>query len=53
MDVSKDILEQMESGTHFSKEVAMNMTDLAELLTTCGDTVFTVQFHKKPNLEEV
>ena len=53
MDVSKDILEQMDSGTHFSKEVAMNMTDLAELLTTCWDTVFTVQFHKKPNLEEV
>ena len=53
MDVSKDILEKMDSGTHFSKEVAMNMTDLAELITTCGDTVFTVQFHKKPNLEEV
>ena len=53
MDVSKDILEKMDSATHFSKEMAMNMTDLAELMTTCGDTVFTVQFHKKPNLDEV
>lgn len=53
MDVSKDILEKMDSGTHFSKEIEMNMTNLAELLTTCGDTVFTVKFHKKPNLDEV
>ena len=30
--VSKDILENMFSGNHFSKQVNMNMTGLAELL---------------------
>ena len=49
MHVSRDIVEKMASGTHFAKEVAMNMTGLAELLEQCSDTIFTVQFHKQPN----
>jgi len=46
MHVSRDILEKMWSATHFSREVPMNMTGLAELLTTVSDTIFTVQFRK-------
>lgn len=46
MHVSRDIIEKMDSGNHFEKEVAMNMTELAELLETVGDTVFTVSFRK-------
>jgi hypothetical protein len=42
MHVSKDILERMYSGNHFEKEIQMNMTELAELLESVGDTVFTV-----------
>jgi hypothetical protein len=32
MHVSRDIVEKMSSGTHYAKEVPMNMTALAELL---------------------
>jgi hypothetical protein len=42
MQVSKDILEKMDSASHFEKEVPLTMTQLAELMETCGDTVFTV-----------
>ena len=51
MHVSRDIVEKMASGTHYAKEVGMNMTGLAELLEQCSDTVFTVQFHKQPSKE--
>jgi hypothetical protein len=40
--VSRDIVEKMASASHFTKEVAMNMTGLAELLEQLSDTVFTV-----------
>lgn len=49
MDVSKDILQNMDSATHSEKIVPMNMTDLAELIETVGDTVFSVKFRKQPN----
>ena len=49
MHVSRDIVEKMASGTHFAKEVPMNMTGLAELLEQCSDTLFTIEFHKQPN----
>ena len=29
----------------------MNMTDLAGLIQTIGDKIFTVQFHKQPKEE--
>jgi hypothetical protein len=41
----------MASGTHFAKEVPMNMTALAELLETFYDTVFTVCFHKQATVD--
>jgi len=46
MLISKDILEKMDSANHFAKEIPMNMTELAELLESSGDTVFTVSFRK-------
>jgi len=46
MHVSKDIIEKMDSGNHFDKEIAVNMTQLAELIESVGDTVFTVSFRK-------
>ena len=49
--VSKDILENMNSGDHFKKEVAMNLTGLAELLHTVQDHVFTIGFRKQPTEE--
>jgi RNA binding exosome subunit len=49
--VSRDIVEKMDSGSHFVKEVAMNMTGLAELLTTVSDKVFTVKFKKQASVE--
>ena len=53
MHVSKDIIEKMNSANHFKKTVPMNMTSLAELLESVGDTVFSVRFHKKLNEEQV
>ena len=46
MHVSKDIIEKMDNGNHFEKEVSLTMTELAELLESVGDTVFTVSFKK-------
>jgi len=53
MHVSKDIIEKMHSANHFKTSVPMNMTSLAELLESVGDTVFSVRFHKKSNEEQV
>lgn len=53
MHVSKDIIEKMDSGNHFTKEVPVNMTELAELLESVGDTVFTVSFRKQVKEEDV
>jgi len=46
MHVSKDIIEKMDSGNHNAKEQPVNMTELAEILESVGDTVFTVSFKK-------
>lgn len=51
MNVSKDIIEKMASGSHSAKEVGMNMTALAELLETLSDTVFTVTFQKQATVD--
>lgn len=51
MHVSKDIVENMASATHFAKEVSMNMTAMAELFETCSDTIFTVSFHKQATID--
>jgi hypothetical protein len=53
MNVSKNILEKMDSADHYEKEVHLTMTELADVLVGAGDTVFTVSFHKKPTIENV
>lgn len=53
LEVSKDILEKMSSAGHYGKEKPMNMTELAELLESVGDTCFTVNFRKKVDLAQV
>jgi hypothetical protein len=53
LEVSKDILEKMHSAGHFEKEKPMNMTELAELLESMGDTCFTVNFRKKVDVNQV
>jgi hypothetical protein len=53
MHVSKDIIEKMDSGNHFAKEVGVNMTELAELLESVGDTVFTVSFKRLVKEEDL
>lgn len=53
LQVSKDILEKMHSADHFEKERNMNMTELAELLESAGDTCFTVSFRKQVNADRV
>lgn len=53
MHVSQDIIEKMDSGNHFAKEISMNMTELAELLESVGDTAFTVSFRKQVKEEDV
>ena len=37
----------MDSADHFHKEVQSTMTQLAEILQTASDSVFTVSFHRK------
>lgn len=51
MLISKDIIEKMESGSHFDEEVAMNMTSLVEILSEVYDIAFTVCFIKQPSVE--
>ena len=42
----------MYSADHFEKEVHMNMTNMAEVLQTVQDNIFTVQFRAKPKEED-
>lgn len=53
MFVSRDILEGMESASHFKKVVGMTMTGLAEILHKVQDHVFTVNFRRQPSTESV
>jgi len=53
LEVSKDILEKMHSAGHYEREKPMNMTELAELLESMGDTCFTVNFRKKVDVAQV
>lgn len=46
IQVSRDIVEKMHSADHYTRERPMNMTELAELLESAGDTCFTVNFRK-------
>lgn len=52
--MSKDILvRDSYSGDHFEKEIKCNMTDLAQIIQQCGDTVFKVKFKKKVDINDV
>ena len=52
MNVSRDIVESMHSADHYEREVFMNMTNLAEVLQSVKDNVFTVQFRTNPREED-
>ena len=52
MQASKVLLETMYSADHYEREIPMNMTGLAELLQSVGDTVFTVQFRRQVNEQD-
>jgi len=45
--ISKDLIQDMWSADHYDKEIKCNMTDLSEILESCSDTIFKVQFKKK------
>lgn len=51
MQMSKELLETMYSAQHYAKEVALNMTGLAELLQSVQDHAFTVVFKKQATEE--
>jgi hypothetical protein len=52
--MSKDLLARDAwSGDHFSQEVKTGMTELASILTQCRDTIFTVSFKKKVDVNDV
>jgi hypothetical protein len=52
--MSKDLLERDSwSADHFDKEIKCNMTDLALVLQSCNDTIFTVKFSKQVDPKEV
>ena len=47
------IVRDAWSADHYEKEVKTTMTSLAEILTLCKDTVFTVSFKKKVDVKDV
>ena len=52
--MSKDLLVRDGwSADHFSQEVKTGMTELAAILIQCRDTIFTVSFKKKVNVNDV
>ena len=52
--ISKDILvRDMWSADHFNQVIKCGMTDLSEILETCGDTIFKVKFKKKVDAKSI
>ena len=48
--VSKEIVEEgMYNATQFTEDKKVSRTALVNILESVGDTIFTVNFHKKPN----
>lgn len=43
----------MWSADHFDKEVKCTMSDLSELIQSCSDTIFKVQFRKKVDADKI
>lgn len=47
-EVSKILIESdMWSADHYETEVKCTMTQLSQLIESCGDTIFKVSFRKK------
>lgn len=52
--MSKDLLvRDAWSADMYSEEIKTNMTELAQILTLCKETIFTVCFNKKIDEKEV
>lgn len=52
--MSKDILEkEMWSADHIEKEIKCTMTDLSQVLESCSDTIFKVQFKKMVDPKDI
>lgn len=47
------LLRDAWSADHFTQEVKTNMTNMAEILTLCRDTIFKVSFKKKVDVKDV
>lgn len=45
-EYAKGLIENMYSATHYSREVNMSMTGLAELLQSVQDVIFTIKFKR-------
>ena len=52
MSLAHDFVQSMYSADHYQIEVNTNMSDLAEILQSVQDNIFTVQFQTKPNVED-
>ena len=53
MSMGKNLIETLYSADHYEKEVALNMTGLAELLQSVSDVIFTVTFRKQVSEADV
>ena len=51
-NMSQCIVANMYSADHYQIEVNTNMSDLAEILQSVQDNIFTVQFQTKSNVED-
>ena len=52
--MSKDLLvRDAWSADLYAKEIKTNMTELAQILSLCKETIFTVSFKKKIDVNEV
>lgn len=52
--ISKPIIEEgIFSADQFTEEVKVSRTELINIFTSVGDTVFTVCYHKQPKAEDV
>ena len=52
--MSKDLLlRDAWCADLYSKEIKTNMTELAQILTLCKETIFTVSFKKKVDSKDV
>lgn len=52
--VNKNIIEEgMYTANQFTEEVKVSRTELINIFTSLGDTVFTVCFNKQPKVEDI